>query len=263
MLYLFRTLLYGIIFSLLTCGQEEPDLHDKVPYVDRADYYYDYGDDVTVTSKEDTVIIVNKRLDTTIITTGILTWLRYDYPVVSNPVLVYYAEHAQELEKLGRMDSARIFYRLTVDYHIHKRAQDEARFSDGNDYLTSGAHSAILYSYAYEKLGNIDQSIAVLTRFLANYATSSSRIQERYIRQCIIKYGKATVLKAIESSAASIHYKKDGLPGNCYWVVNILGADMGVAGEFDDGHVVTVQQADQLIRKSDFYKYARNAVDLK
>lgn len=259
MQYLSRILIAGSLFTKLSCGYfNVPDVHDKVPHQDFCEYYLDCD---TVIDKEDTTIIVSKKFDTTIIHAGVFSYLRYDYPCNTGQAQRYYAEHAAELEKQGDADSARYFYRLLIDYRMRRQAIDDTYYSDTDDYFTVGIHTAILYSYAYEKLGNLNESVAVVTPFIATDAVDARRVQQWYIKQCILKYGKKEVIKAIEGSAMSIQRKTTGLPQGSYWVVNILGADMGIAG--DEKDKVTPQQAARLIRQSNWYKYAKAMAEKK
>ena len=207
----------------------------------------------TVIRIPDTLKIVNSKLDTTIIETGIFTFLQFDYPLTTPHKLIYLSKTAIQFDKLGQKEKAEEFYKNIVDFYINERPQQLKGFSDMNGYLQYEVNSAILCSYAYEKLDDKENSIKTLQPFLANVEAWNSKIHERYIQLCIAKFGIDEVSEELDNCGKTIKLKKQDAPEKDDWVVNVFGADIGVGKAWETANI-SASRADSLVRQLDFYK---------
>lgn len=207
----------------------------------------------TVIRIADTLKIINSKLDTTIIETGIFTFLQYDYPLTTPHKLIDLSKTAIQLDNQGQKEKAEDFYKDIVDFYINERPQQLKGFSDMNGYLQYEVNSAILCSYAYEKLGDKENSLKTLQPFLANVEAWNSKIHERYIQLCIDKFGIDKVRTELNNCGKTIKLKEQDAPEMEDWVVNVFGADIGVGNSFNN-EAISSSMADSLIKEMDFYK---------
>jgi tetratricopeptide (TPR) repeat protein len=178
----------------------------------------------TVIRKNDTLRIINSKYDTTIIETGIFTYLKYYYPTLGPDTVFSLTRKAIALEHLGELAKSREYYRKVVEFY---EGNKPPRFSDTNDYLVYHMDTSIIYSYAYEKLGDLDKAIHVLRPFLANSETYGSEIHQRFIEVCIKKFGAIRVKEEIEKYAPVVH--RTDLPVEYeQWAIRIFDADLGL-----------------------------------
>lgn len=207
----------------------------------------------TIIRIKDTLKIVNSKLDTTIIETGIFTFLQYDYPLTTPHKLIAISKTAIQFDKLGQKEKADEFYKNIIDFYLNERPQQLKRFSDMNGYLQYEVNSAIISSYAYQRLGDIENSIKTLQPFLANVEAWNSKIHERYIQLCIDKFGIDKVRAELNNCGKTILLKKQDAPEKDDWVVNVFGADIGVGKAWETDHITSLR-ADSLVKQMDFYK---------
>lgn len=243
-----------LTIGLLACNQGKTGEISKKEDVD--DYYlletlYHLCD--TVIETEDTLKIVNFELDTIIIETGIFTFLQYDYPLSTPPKLITLSKSAIQFDNLGQKEKAKELYKNIIDFYLHERPQQLKEICDMNGYLQYEVNSAILCSYAYEQLGDKEHSIETLQPFLANVEAWNSKIHKRYIQLCIDKFGIDKVRAELKNCGRTIKLKKQDVIEKEGWVVNVFGADIGVAKEWDADNI-SASKADSLVRKFDFYK---------
>lgn len=210
----------------------------------------------TVIRAGDTLKILNSKFDTTIIETGIFTFLQYDYPLTTPHKLIDLSKTAIQFDKLGQKEKAEEFYKNIVDFYLYARPEQLKGFSDMNSYLQYEVNSAILCSYAYEILGEKENAMKTLQPFLANVEAWNSKIHERYIRLCIDKFGIDKVRAELNTCGKTIKLKNQDAPEKDDWVVNVFGADIGVgkAWETDD---ISTSNADSIVRQMDFYKLTK------
>ncbi len=201
----------------------------------------------------DTLKIVNSKLDTTIIETGIFTFLQYDYPLTTPNKLIDLSKTANQLDNQGQKAEADKFYQSIVDFYLNERPEHLKRFSDMNGYLQYEVNSAILCSQAYERLGEKENAIKTLQPFLANVEAWNSKIHERYIQLCIDKFGIDKVRAELNNCGNTIKLKKQDAPEKDDWVVNVFGADIGVGKAWETENISN-SKADSLVRQMDFYK---------
>ncbi|MEZ5014949.1 MAG: hypothetical protein R2794_11720 [Chitinophagales bacterium] len=240
--------------GLFSCdkGEKGKDVNNK-----HADNYeileslYHHAD--TVIRSTDTLIIINTKLDTTIIETGIFAYLQYDYPLTTPPGLIDYAKTAIQYEDQGNMEKAENCYKKIIDFYTNERPQQFDLYSDLNDYLQYAVNAAILCSFAYEKLGDNERAIKILQPLLANVEARQSKIQERYIQLCIHAYGMDKVRMELDHCGKTIQFKKQDAPEYDDWVVQIFGADIGL-GNVWEMECVSPSTADSLVRGLEFYK---------
>ncbi|MVT06980.1 hypothetical protein [Chitinophaga tropicalis] len=138
----------------------------------------------------DTVKIVNSKLDTTIIETGIFTYLQYDFPLTVPYRLIILSRKANGLKQQGKEAEANVFFKKVIDFYQHERPHYFKYIFDMKEYFQFEINAAILCSYAYENLKDLENAIMILEPFLANTEARSSRIQERYIQLCTGRRGK-------------------------------------------------------------------------
>lgn len=207
----------------------------------------------TVIRVADTLKVVNSKLDTTIVETGIFTFLQYDYPLTTPHKLISLSKAAIQFDDQGQKEKAKGFYEDVVDFYINERPQQLKEFSDMNGYLQYEVNSAILCSHAYEKLGDNENSLKALRPFLANVEAWNSRIHERYIRLCIDKFGISKVRAELSNCGKTVQLKRQGAPEKDDWVVNVFGADIGV-GKAWEAEQLSPSKADSLVRQMDFYR---------
>jgi hypothetical protein len=207
----------------------------------------------TIIRTGDTLKIVNSKLDTTIIETGIFTFLQYDYPLTTPHKLINLSKTAVQFDNFGQKEKADKFYKNIVDFYLKERPERLKGFSDMNGYLQYEVNSAILCSYAYQRLGYIEKSIKTLQPFLANVEAWNSKIHEKYIQLCIEKFGIDKVRAELSNCGKTILLKKQDAPEKDDWVVNVFGADIGVGKAWENDHITSLK-ADSLVKQMDFYK---------
>jgi hypothetical protein len=207
----------------------------------------------TVIRVADTLEIINTKLDTTIIETGIFTFLQYDYPLTTPHQLIDLSKTAMQFDKQGQNKKAKLFFTNIVDFYLNDRPEQLKNFSDMNGYLQYEINSAILCSFAYERLGDKEDALKTLQPFLANSETLGSKIHERYIQLCIGNFGIEKVRAELNSCGKTIKLKKQNAPEKDDWVVSIFGADIGVGKAWETDQIA-IAQADSIIREMDFYK---------
>lgn len=243
-----------LIIGFYSCNQEKnwgASTNTSVDNYDLLEKLYHQCD--TVIETADTLKIVNSKLDTIIIETGIFIFLQYDYPLTTPHTLVELAKSAIQFDNHKEKDKAKPFFRDMVDFYNDDRPKELKGFSDMNEYFQYEVNSAILCSYAYERLGESENSIKTLQPFLANTEAWDSKIHERYIQLCIDKFGIDKVRAELNNCGKTIKLKKQDAPEKDDWVVNVFGADIGVGKAWETDHI-TSSKADSLVRQMDFYK---------
>lgn len=207
----------------------------------------------TVIRLPDTLKIINSAYDTTLIETGIFSYLQYDYPMTTPSKVIELSKAADQLDKKGQTAKAIELYRKIIKFYKVERPKQLEYYSDMNGYLQYEVNTGVLCSYAYEKLGDIDNAIKVLQPNLANVEAGHSKIHERYIRLCIDKYGIDKVRTEINNCGKTVQLKKQVSPENDDWVVNVFGADIGIGNVWETNNI-SASMANHLIRQMDFYK---------
>lgn len=242
---------------LLSCNQSgvrTRTINSDLDEYDKLETLYHNCD--TVIRKIDTVIIVNSKLDTTVTETGIFTYLQYDYPLTTPHKLINHCKSAIQFDKRGEKEKANELFKIVIAFYHNERPVQLKSYSDMNGYLQYEVNSAILCSYAYERLGDKKNAITTLQPFLANTEAWNSKIHERFIRLCIGKYGIDKVKAELNSCANTVKFKKQDAPENNDWVVNVFGADIGIGNTFETKQM-TIVKADSIVRQMDFYKLAK------
>ncbi|WP_133159343.1 hypothetical protein [Solitalea longa] len=246
-----------LTIGLFSCNHgktEDTSTNSKSDNFDFLETLYHQCD--TIIESADTLMIVNSKLDTTIIETGIFTFLQHDYPLTTPHNLIDLSKTAIQYDKLGQKEKAGKFYKNIVDFYLNERPKQLKGFSDMNRYLQYEVNSAILCSYAYEKLKDKENAIMILQPFLANVEAWNSKIHDRYIELCIGKFGIDKVRTELNSCGKTVQLKKQNAPEMEDWVVNVFGADIGVGNSFNS-EVISSPRADSLIKEMDFYKLAQ------
>lgn len=245
------TIILTIVF--FSCNQGKMENLSKNKNIDYEFLETLYHQCDTVIRAADTLKIINTKLDTTIIETGIFTFLQYDYPLTTSHKLIDLSKMAIQFDNLGQKEKAESFFTKIVDFYINDRPEQTKNFSDMNGYLQYEVNSAILCSFAYERLGDKENAIKTLQPFLANTEAWNSKIHKQYIQLCIDKFGINTVRSELYNCSKTIKLKKQDAPEKDDWVVSIFGADIGVAKAWETEQI-TIAQADTIIREMDFYK---------
>lgn len=218
-----------LLSSLVSCKEHAHGLSDNVdsitPDWDMLAILY-YEADSLVRS-HDTTYLYNSKLDTILIETGIFSKLRYDYPMCAPWEPAMDTKAAIKYEADGEILNAKEHYMKVIEYH--EIEMPLVAYSCANDYHTSHIHTAMLASYAYEKIGQPDSAINVLKPWLANHDVNDADIQVRFIELCINRYGLATVKSNFENAATTLQKKIIHVnPRNLMWTVSIFGAPIMV-----------------------------------
>jgi hypothetical protein len=250
-----QIVIFILTIGLFSCNQEttKNDLsNNSIDNYDFLETLYHQCDTVIETS--DTLKIVNLKLDTTIIETGIFTFLQHDYPLTTPQKIINYSRTAIQFYKQGQKEQAKSYFNKVIDFYINDRPEQLKSHSDMNGYLQYEVNSSILCSYAYEKLGDKVNAIKTLQPFLANPEAWNSNIHKRYIQLCIDKFGIEKVRTELNNCGKTIKLKNsDYSPEMEDWVVNVFGADIGVENSFNN-EIISSSMADSLIKKMDFLK---------
>jgi hypothetical protein len=217
-----------------------------------------YFADTTFT-RHDSLFIVNNRLDTTVVETGIFTYLQTSYPVSTPDKLVQQMKLAVRAEKSKKFPQATNYYQASIDFYQEDWTKRKTGFENGgtsdlNEFLASNVNVTILISYAFEKLGRLPEALTVLAPYLANVEAERSAIQLRYIELCIQQYGKAATRKALDAAGKTVH-RAQSQNEYCDWKVAVLGAELGV--DFCTDHYssdsLSQREAQCFIRDQPFY----------
>lgn len=224
-------LVYGVLVSCTPqhpAAAVKPDLRfpecEECSELEKLYYFAD-----TSFTRHDSLFIVNKRLDTTVVETGIFTYLQESFPVCTPDKLISLLKHGIQAESDGNQAQATSYYGAAVSFYQNdwlkrKSGFENDSFSDLNDYYAANNNISILVSYAFERLGRLPEAISTLAPFLANSETDHTAIQLRYIQLCIKRYGKAATKKALDASGKTVYL----LPDDIQWRVRVFGADVGV-----------------------------------
>ena len=153
---------------------------------------------------------MNKRLDTTVVETGIFTYLQESFPVCTPNKLISLLKHAIQAESDGNQAQATSYYRAAVSFYQNDWLKRKSGFENGgisdlNEYYAANVNISILVSYALEKLGRLPEAISTLAPFLANVEAENSKIQLRYIQLCIQHHGKVATKQALDASGKTVH----------------------------------------------------------
>ena len=168
------------LFILFSCNDNN-DVEEFADY-DLLETLYHQHD--TLIRYNDTVKIINTRLDTIVIETGIFTYLQYDFPLTIPYRLIVLSRKAISLKKQGKEAEASVFFKKVIDFYQYERPHYFKYISDMKEYSQFEINTAILCSYAYENLQDHEAAIKILEPLLANTEARNSRIQERYIQLC-------------------------------------------------------------------------------
>ena len=207
--------------------------------------------------RHDSLFIVNNRLDTTVVETGIFTYAKYGYPIETPDELVLAIKQAVQAEEAGNYGQAITKYQSAVSYYQNtwlkrKEGFENGGFSDLNDYYAFNVNVAVLVSYAFEKLRRLPEARAALSPFLANVEAEQSKIQLRYVQLCIQQYGTAATKQALAICGKTVHrIPSEYSPEGDRWRVVVFGANLGVADFNTD--TLSAQQAQALVQQQPFY----------
>jgi len=220
-------------------------------------YYYA---DKTFT-RHDSLFIVNYRLDTTVVETGIFTYPQHSFPVCTPSELVSLIRQGVQAETDRNHARAISHYRAAIrfyqdDWLKRKSGFENSGFSDLNDYYAANVNVTILVSYAFERLGRLPEALSALLPFLANVEAENSNIQLRYIQLCIKQYGKSATKQALDVSGETVHrIRSEDSPEVYLWRVNVLGADLGVANY--NTATLSPSEAQAIICEQPFYAFTK------
>lgn len=215
----------------------------------------------TIMRRNDTLIIVNARQNSLIVETGIFTYLQYGYPLSTSYQPIRLTKEAMAAEKAGDSTAAKQKYEAVLNYFQNvwlkrKKRFPEDSFSDMNDLLEHNINVRLLASYAYEKLGNLPEASAVLTRYLANSEADHSKITQRYMELCIKQYGKAATKQELDSSSHTLSRSGKGQFEEGHWQITVFGAAVGVSTYNSNELYIkkfTPQEAQKIVRRQPFY----------
>lgn len=171
------------IFVLNSCNQsrqvETADLaNGEIAPDDTMQWLYWRCD--TVIRRNDSLILMNSRLDTNIIITGALSNLRYDYPMIIPDDFSNLLAKAYAYKEDGNTKVANEYFRKTLQYYHTKRIETLMNFSDLNMVSDYEENACMISSYAYENLDYLDSAILVLKPHLETNKLYGARTLERY-----------------------------------------------------------------------------------
>ncbi|RTQ51594.1 hypothetical protein EJV47_07280 [Hymenobacter gummosus] len=211
----------------------------------------------SVYRRPDSVFVVNQRLDTVAVATGIFSYLKYDYPLEMSPPVRRYCQQAVALARRGQPTAARQQFEGLIGYY-RDNCQPYEGFSDTNNLLTVGTQDAILCAYAYQQLNRPDAALAVLRPWLAHCETNGTQVHRLYLELCVQRYGRARVRRELAHSPQTLHrtrlHDPNIQPEFARWVVNVFGAEIGVG---DINEQPTVAEVTAELPKQDFYQVLR------
>lgn len=143
-----------------TAKAPDPRFPECPSFGPRENLYY-FAD--TVMERHDSLFIVNNRLDTTVVETGIFTYAKYGYPIETPDELVLAIKQAVQAEEAGNYGQAITKYQSAVRYYQNtwlkrKEGFENGGFSDLNDYYAFNVNVAVLVSYAFEKLRRLPEA---------------------------------------------------------------------------------------------------------
>jgi hypothetical protein len=255
-----RCLLLVIGTAVYACSHPKPTAEaldprfPECPSCSTNEKLYYFAD--TSFTRHDSLFIVNTKLDTTVVETGIFTYPQHSFPVCTPQELVALIRQGVRAETNGKPDQATSYYQEAVSFYQNdwlkrKAGFENGGFSDLNDYFAANVNIVILVSHAFEKLGRLPEACAALAPFLANVEAEDSKIQLRYIQLCIQQYGKAATKKALDTAGRTAHRLPDAPSENDRWRVDVFGAALGV----DDFNTTSLSpnQAQALVQKQPFY----------
>jgi len=211
----------------------------------------------SIVRKTDTTTIYNSRMDTVITEVGIFSYLCHDYRITASlPDSVYYpVKMAIHYKALDNHTRAKKYHKIVLDYYQRHwpTSTHGYMWSDLGAVYAHKVNTSILISYSLEELGLLDESIVVLKPYLANYETWGTKIHQRFIEQCIKKYGIEHVRKEVSTCPSTLKLQKGNATTLDKWMVTVYGADIRLTKTWL-GDRFTVQQADSLLKLMDFYK---------
>lgn len=232
----FRLILLLLVgFAAWSCTHAQETADDprfpECPSCGLQEKLYYFAD--TIIERNDSVIVINRRLDTTVVETGIFTCLQTSYPVVTPAALVTAVKQAVVAEQAHDAAAAAQSYQTAINFYqnvwlTRREGFENGGFSDLNDYYAANVNVSILASYALEKQGRLSEARAALAPFMANVEAENTRIQERYIQLCIRQYGKAATKKALDASGKTVHRLPNQSPESDRWRVKVFEADLGM-----------------------------------
>ncbi len=219
---------------------------------------YHFAD--TVFTRNDSLFIVNNRMDTTVVETGIFTYLQNSFPVSTPAELITSIRRGVQAEANGKPDLSMSYYREAISFYQadwlkRKAGFENGGFSDLNQYYAASVNVTILVSHAFEKLGRLPEARAALSPFLANTEAEDSAIQLRYIELCIQQYGEPATKKALDVSGKTVHRLSNAQPEDDRWRVNVFGANLGVADFMTD--TLSPQQAQYIVQQQPYYAFVK------
>ena len=214
---------------------------------DVEDLFYHYVD--TVIRYPNEVIIKSTKLDTIIREEGIFTFLKYDFVLNTPDELVECLRRAINFEKASNKRSSKLEYLKIID--IYDRLSKEKYLGDTNGYLEYKINTSIICSNAYEKLGELDKSIAVLEPYMANSEVYGSKILERFIKLCIKKYGIEQVKQELDGCGRTVKYlERPSSYDN--WIVEVFGAEIGIHHGIGKDSIST-KEASRIVKRMPIY----------
>lgn len=134
----------------------------------------------TVIRKADSMILVNKRFDTTIIETGIFADLRYDFELSIDREFTNFIRQADTYKAKGSSEEAKQYFKKGLSYYHNERIKVLMAYSDLNMIRDYEESASILCSYIHENLGHADSAIIVLEPYLQTQELYGARTLERY-----------------------------------------------------------------------------------
>lgn len=255
-------LLLAVCSWLVSCNPQHPAAALKpdrrFPECDdcgELEKLYYYAD--TSFTRHDSLFIVNKRLDTTVVETGIFTYLQQSFPVCTPDTLVSLIRQGVRAESDGKQALATSYYHTAIsfyqdDWQKRKSGFDNGGISDLNEYYAANVNISILVSYAFERLGRLPEAMSTLAPFLANVEAEQAKIQLRYVQLCIRQYGKAATKQALNACGKTVHrIPSEDSPEGDRWRVVVFGANLGVADFNTD--TLSPQQAQAIVHQQPFY----------
>jgi hypothetical protein len=207
-----------------------------------------YNVNVTIIRKPDTIMTISHQFDTTIIETGIFSYLQFDFPRLSMlDRFTDISRMAIEAENSGDTVRSRELHDSSIYFYHNQRLIDKEFFSDLQSNHMYNSSASILCSYAYERTGDLDSAIEVLKPHMTTNHSRYSRIHLRFFQLCEKKYGPEKVKDQIVNAYRTLNSKDSKLSelaSHDKWRVKILGANIGIPAS----HKPTKVEIDNLFK---------------
>ncbi len=240
-------LLLAAVSGFFSCSQHPEENGEKEPefICSQSDIYYDKCD--SVVRYQDSTVVYCSACDTQVVSTGILRYLVYDYPLTVPDTQWQGYNRAAELFQAGKFKEAHNRLKNMLDYHYQARPEMLKRFTDLNDYWRYENNMALLASQAHWLLVESDSALAVLRPCLSNSETHTCGVRKRYAELCSILYNETGIEEELDRAAGTLRYEAK-IGGMAGWYITVFGANWLLSVNSLE-EKITPEEATSLLKK--------------